>query len=35
MVAYTAEMRKKKAGQVVEMTIQRKGERLKVKVTPE
>jgi hypothetical protein len=35
MVAYTAEMRKKKAGQVVEMTLQRKSERLKVKVTPE
>jgi hypothetical protein len=35
MTAYTAEMRKKKPGHVVEMTVQRKAERLKVKVTPE
>jgi hypothetical protein len=35
MTAYTAEMRKQKAGQPVEFTIVRKGERIKVKVTPE
>jgi hypothetical protein len=35
MTAYTAEMRKQKAGQPVEFIIVRKGERIKVKVTPE
>jgi hypothetical protein len=35
MTAYTAEMRKQKAGHPVEMTIARKGERIKVTVTPE
>jgi hypothetical protein len=35
MTAYTAEMRKQKAGHPVEFIIVRKGERIKVKVTPE
>lgn len=35
MTAYTAEMRKRKAGEPVEMVILRKGDKIKVKVTPE
>jgi Zn-dependent M28 family amino/carboxypeptidase len=35
MTAYTAEMRKQKAGQPLEFTIVRKNERIKVTVTPE
>jgi len=35
MTAYTAEMRKQKAGHPVEFTIVRKGDRIKVTVTPE
>jgi hypothetical protein len=35
MGAYTTEMRKRKAGEPVEMVILRKGERIKVTVTPE
>ena len=35
MTAYMAEMGKQKAGQPVEMTVDRKGERIKVTVTPQ
>jgi Peptidase family M28/PDZ domain len=35
MMAYTVEMRKRKVGEPVEMILMRKGERIKVTVTPE
>jgi S1-C subfamily serine protease len=35
MMAYTVEMRKRKAGEPLEMILLRKGERIKITVTPE